>query len=311
MADLTQKPFQDRVYPWMQETFGPKISADTMERNHRFFEEAAELVQACGMTASEAHQLLNYTFGRPIGEKYQEVGGVMVTLAALCLAQGLDMHAEGERELSRILAPEIMAKIRAKQAAKPKHSPLPEKVEQSEETWKCFHCGETFSTQANAELHFGSTQYSQAACQIDVTKFREMEKLVARYQEEDTDLHREIYALQAKHHLNLQREEEKGYARGLNDARKEQADGGPMFYVRIRSDGGYEGPIHADKIEQVRIDAGWTPLHVHPAMRLSDEEIHKIWGKLCLNVDEDVLGSGPALREAFARAIEKHVRGAA
>lgn len=74
----------------------------------------------------EAHQLVDYTFDRPIGELHQEVGGVMVTLAALCLASGEDMHAAGETELARIWTK--VDKIRAKQAAKPKHSPLPEHV---------------------------------------------------------------------------------------------------------------------------------------------------------------------------------------
>jgi hypothetical protein len=116
--------FQSRVQPWMMACFGAEISADRMERNHRFFEEATELVQACGMTASEAHQLVDYTYGRPVGERFQEVGGVMVTLAALCLANELNMHAAGEAELARIWT--MVEKIRAKQAAKPKHSPLPE-----------------------------------------------------------------------------------------------------------------------------------------------------------------------------------------
>jgi hypothetical protein len=117
--------FQDRVRPWMLECFGAEIAADRMERNHRFFEEASELVQSCGMSASEAHQLVDYTWSRPVGEKNQEVGGVMVTLAALCLANGLDMHAAGETELARINRPDMVIRIRAKQAAKPKHSPLP------------------------------------------------------------------------------------------------------------------------------------------------------------------------------------------
>ncbi|WP_249207064.1 hypothetical protein [Burkholderia cenocepacia] len=127
-ARLTQAlaPFQQRVQPWMLACFGAKISADKLERNHRFFEEAGELVQACGMTREEAHALVDYTWSRPVGEPTQEVGGVMVTLAALCLANGLDMHAAGETELARINVPETVAKIRAKQAAKPKHSPLPE-----------------------------------------------------------------------------------------------------------------------------------------------------------------------------------------
>lgn len=115
--------FQFRVYPWLLECFGEEIANDTVERNHRFLEEAIELVQACDMTASEAQQLVNYVYNRPVGEKPQEVGGVMVTLAALCLAQDLNMHDAGEVELERIWGKK--EKIRAKQAAKPKHSPLP------------------------------------------------------------------------------------------------------------------------------------------------------------------------------------------
>lgn len=115
--------FQARVQPWMMECFGSMIAADREERNHRFFEEAAELVQACGMSASEAHQLVDYVYGRPVGDPPQEVGGVMVTLAALCLANDLDMHAAAETELARIWTK--VEAIHAKQAAKPKHSPLP------------------------------------------------------------------------------------------------------------------------------------------------------------------------------------------
>lgn len=117
-------PFQYRVKPWMAECFGPEISGDQQERNHRFLEEALELVQACGATASEAHQLVDYVYGRPVGDKIQEIGGVMVTLAALCLAHGLNMHLAGESELQRIWTK--VDQIREKQAAKPKHSPLPQ-----------------------------------------------------------------------------------------------------------------------------------------------------------------------------------------
>lgn len=121
-------PFQTRVQPWLLECFGPVIAGDTRERNHRFLEEGLELVQALGCSQADAHQLVDYVYGRPIGEKSQEVGGVMVTLAALCLAQQLDMHDCGEAELSRIWTK--IEQIRAKQAAKPKHSPLPEHVRQ-------------------------------------------------------------------------------------------------------------------------------------------------------------------------------------
>lgn len=115
--------FQQRVQPWLLACFGAEIAADRMERNHRFFEESTEAVQANGMTRSEAHQLVDYTFDRPVGELSQEVGGVMITLAALCLASGVDMHQAAEVELERIWTK--LEAIRAKQAAKPKHSPLP------------------------------------------------------------------------------------------------------------------------------------------------------------------------------------------
>ncbi len=115
--------FQARVQPWLMECFGAMIAGDREERNHRFLEEALELVQSCDCTASEAHQLVDYVYGRPVGELHQEVGGVMVTLAALCLANDADMHAAGWVELDRIWGK--VEAIRAKQAAKPKHSPLP------------------------------------------------------------------------------------------------------------------------------------------------------------------------------------------
>lgn len=115
--------YQQRVQAWMRACFGPEISADVVERNHRFLEEALELVQAKGCMASEAHQLVDYVFGRPVGDPHQEVGGVMVTLAALCEPAGLDLDRAAEDELARIWTK--VDKIRAKQAAKPKHSPLP------------------------------------------------------------------------------------------------------------------------------------------------------------------------------------------
>ena len=107
----------------MLKCFGQVIADDKVERNHRFLEEALELVQSTGCTADEAHKLVDYVYGRPIGDPPQEVGGVMVTLAALCLANNMNMHWAGEVELARIWGK--IDQIRAKQAAKPKHSPLP------------------------------------------------------------------------------------------------------------------------------------------------------------------------------------------
>lgn len=115
--------YQVAVRKWMLECFGAKVFNDKVERNHRFLEESLELVQALGCTASEAHQLVDYVYGRPLGEPEQEVGGVMVTLAALCDVNQFDMTECAEAELARIWTKVV--EIRAKQAAKPRHSPLP------------------------------------------------------------------------------------------------------------------------------------------------------------------------------------------
>lgn len=122
-AVVESPSFQARVQPWMLACFGSEIAADQQERNHRFLEEALELVQSCGATAGEAHQLVDYVYGRAVGERSQEVGGVMVTLAALCLAQGMDMHEAAETELARVWTK--VEQIRAKQLAKPAIGPLP------------------------------------------------------------------------------------------------------------------------------------------------------------------------------------------
>ncbi|MER8506660.1 hypothetical protein NKH91_17520 [Mesorhizobium sp. M0894] len=116
--------FQDRVRPFMVDCFGEAIAADGIERNHRFLEESLELVQSLGCTANEAHQLVDYVFGRPIGDPHQEAGGVMVTFAALCNAHGISGAVAAENELTRCWGK--IDKIRTKQAAKPKHGPLPE-----------------------------------------------------------------------------------------------------------------------------------------------------------------------------------------
>jgi hypothetical protein len=110
--------FQARVGAWMQETFGPDVSEDYQERGFRFGEEAIELLQANGTSKQDVLKLVDYVFGRPIGEFHQEVGGTLVTLAALCHARGLDMAQAGDTEQRRCEQPEVRARIQAKQAAK-------------------------------------------------------------------------------------------------------------------------------------------------------------------------------------------------
>lgn len=117
--------FQPRVHQWLLDCFGWEIAGDRQERGDRLLEEVLELLQSGGYDPARVAALRDYVWRRPVGEPAQEVGGVMVTLAAYCVAHDLDMMGAGETELSRIVQPEIVQKIRAKQAAKPTGSALP------------------------------------------------------------------------------------------------------------------------------------------------------------------------------------------
>ena len=120
---MTDAPFHERVQDWLKACFTEEICRDRVQRNHRFLEEALELVQSLDCTASEAHQLVDYVFGRPVGEPTQELGGAIITLHALASANNMDVAEAGEIELARIWT--TIEKIRTKQATKPKHVPLP------------------------------------------------------------------------------------------------------------------------------------------------------------------------------------------
>lgn len=110
--------FQAGVSEWMGQCFLPSLYSNMTERGDRLLEEVLELLQAHGYDQGRVGTLVDYVFGRPVGEPAQEVGGVMVTLAGYCWVAGLDMHAAGDAELRRITQPEVMAKIRRKQEAK-------------------------------------------------------------------------------------------------------------------------------------------------------------------------------------------------
>lgn len=116
--------FQAEVADWMLECFGEEIAADKIERADRFIEEALELAQTIpGFTVERARALVEYVFSRPVGERGQEVGGVGVTLAALCNTYGISINEEWSRELARVWTK--VEAIRAKQATKPVGSALP------------------------------------------------------------------------------------------------------------------------------------------------------------------------------------------
>lgn len=110
--------FQADVGKWMVEVFGEQIAMDPLERIMRFLEEALELAQAEGMTAAEVGRVVDYVYGRPTGETVQEVGGVMVTLAAFCFRREVSLKGAALTEFDRIDSPEMRKRIFDKQAFK-------------------------------------------------------------------------------------------------------------------------------------------------------------------------------------------------
>lgn len=113
----TFERYQSDVRDWITACFGTEIRDDRVERNHRFLEEALELVQSCEMSRDEAHALVDFVFDRPAGEIAQEVGGVMNTLAALCCAQRIELGHAARAELERVW--EKIDEVRARRAGKP------------------------------------------------------------------------------------------------------------------------------------------------------------------------------------------------
>jgi len=97
--------------------------------------------------------------------------------------------------------------------------------------WTCFHCGETFTHENVARAHFGATPDAGPGCLLRMQpgerpllrRIRYLEKELSKLRhqvcDEDTELHRVIHGMEADHAVALRREEEKGYARGLSDAR--------------------------------------------------------------------------------------------
>lgn len=94
----------DRIAEWVRSRFGANALHDRQERVARLLEEAAELAQAEGLALDTAQRILARTYSRPVGEVGSEVAGVGLTLAAYCVAAGLDPQALMRAELKRVEA---------------------------------------------------------------------------------------------------------------------------------------------------------------------------------------------------------------
>ncbi len=106
-------------------------------------------------------------------------------------------------------------------------------------SWRCFFCDEEFTTRGAAAEHFGrasSLGYPEPGCYLKVkgggergllAELRRTEDELARALEAvhdaTLDAQQDMRNMQGRHSHALQRAEEAGYQRGLEDARKEEA----------------------------------------------------------------------------------------
>ena len=98
---VTRNIRQKSIYDWCVEAFAGEDSSPRI-RMLRFIEEATELAQAHGLSQTEVEYVVSYVFGRPVGEPYQEVGGVMVTLNCYCEAAGISLVDAEQDEIARV-----------------------------------------------------------------------------------------------------------------------------------------------------------------------------------------------------------------
>ena len=121
MTSETLNHTQQRVVKWMRKVFGENYEASISrnERVFRFLEEALELTQATEtLTKEDVLRVVEWVYSRPKGETPQEVAGTLVTLLALSATFEVDAEEVLRLELDRVETPEVIAKIRSRQADK-------------------------------------------------------------------------------------------------------------------------------------------------------------------------------------------------
>lgn len=103
--------------------------------------------------------------------------------------------------------------------------------------WRCFHCGDVFTSEQAARLHFGRDEESKPACVVKagaeqglLGALRQAEYAAADARhaiaEESTEAARAYHAQATRHAAALRSAEEAGYERGLADARVATAEAG-------------------------------------------------------------------------------------
>lgn len=101
----TFNEYQYKYFEWLKNCMGEEVAFDPQERNHRFCEEALELLQACGYSKDAVLKMLEYVYSRqPSHRPNNEIGDVQGTLAALSSARGVNLGRISEEILIHNIA---------------------------------------------------------------------------------------------------------------------------------------------------------------------------------------------------------------
>ncbi len=95
---------QADVIAWARRAFGDDQAVSIPQRGLRLLEEAIEAFQAAGGEGVQGHELIDYVFGRPVGELRQELGGIGVTVLCLAAAAGISADEAERMEVERVLS---------------------------------------------------------------------------------------------------------------------------------------------------------------------------------------------------------------
>lgn len=91
------------VLHWAKSVFGD-VAMDPTERALRMMEEAAEVAQGVGVPLDIIQRTVARTYQRPVDDPAKEIGGLLVTVYALCGRLQLDPEFLLDTEVERILS---------------------------------------------------------------------------------------------------------------------------------------------------------------------------------------------------------------
>lgn len=124
MNDFNQLDRLGHYTPLAQQVDGlirttwPNSPIEPRTRGFKALEEVLEINQVLGLSAEKAHILVDYVFGRPVGEIRQEAGGVAFTIQALFNALGFNFEQMVQEGLDDCRS--RIETIRIKSKSKPK-----------------------------------------------------------------------------------------------------------------------------------------------------------------------------------------------